>query len=423
MMSRVFAPSFCQSFIDHGSMPRGWWRCGSIAQFPPDETATACKFVQDAAFSFERMHESCEDSTGGRLPLRLTSATVENCRLSFAPLFPTRFDCISGYSPLAFVLSPIEAASPEQRIQMVESYAKPAGGLGNADFLLFHCGISLTYTNNTSYSFMVNRDRYKTVTGFVLLVQASESDAIGEPTFLSELELSTGVRPISLEEIKREARQLKGVDSEHFNALLALRGALESQDNLALKRASERMEKVYRMREVAVSKYEDEGFFEPVGVKSYARILGQKPEYIGKYMQGKLPGPKAANDPARVLSYEVSVGVGSVTIFNPAHRRKSYEEPQIVLWWFEGAPRPAIYCRDARAALYIHTFFLAPAGALSFRICPYDGEQFFQERPNQDYCCVAHREAHRVARFRDNKKRKEAVQERKGKPRGTQKTR
>jgi hypothetical protein len=68
--------------------------------------------------------------------------------------------------------------------------------------------------------------------------------------------------------------------------------------------------------------------------------------------------------------------------------------------------RPAIYCPDMKVALYIHNFFIAPLAGPGFRICPYDGEQFFQKQPNQDYCCPAHREAHRVARHRAKNKEK-----------------
>lgn len=76
-----------------------------------------------------------------------------------------------------------------------------------------------------------------------------------------------------------------------------------------------------------------------------------------------------------------------------------------------------------RTALYIHTFFIAPTRGL--RICPYDGEQFFQDRPNQEYCTPAHREAHRVKRARWRKKIKEleAQQSQKGVKNGSHKAR
>jgi hypothetical protein len=253
----------------------------------------------------------------------------------------------------------------------------------------------------------MNRDQYKTVTGFVLLVPASESDAMGEATFASEAFGRSHVRPIMMEEIKKAASVLKGVEAAHFGAMLALRGALESGDRLARAQAMERMQKVYRLRQAGKARWPDADS-ERIFGQIFAPSVGLSPEETVRYMEGLRFGPKAATDLQRLLSYEVSEAVGPLLHAN------------IVLWWFKNAFRPAIYCMDAKAALYVHTFFLAPNGEVGFRICPYDGEQFFQDRANQEYCCPAHREAHRVARFRDNKRRNN---EERGKHHGTQKAR
>src|SRR5258706_2267133 len=97
--------------------------------------------------------------------------------------------------------------------------------------------------------------------------------------------------------------------------------------------------------------------------------------------------------------------------------------PPIVLWWAEERFIPAIFCLDMKTALYLHTFFIAPVGEIGFRICPHCHNQFFQDRPNKDYCCPAHREAHRVARFRNEKKLRAAEAEIKRRSNGTQKAR
>lgn len=124
----------------------------------------------------------------------------------------------------------------------------------------------------------------------------------------------------------------------------------------------------------------------------------------------------------RLFSNEVSEGISSERDTYVRNGKKPQREPpRIVCWYFKGAFRPAIYCPDLKSALYIHTFLLAPIGEVGFRTCPYDGEQFFQDRPNQEYCTPAHREAHRVARFRENKKRKASERAEKGRKDGTQK--
>ena len=51
---------------------------------------------------------------------------------------------------------------------------------------------------------------------------------------------------------------------------------------------------------------------------------------------------------------------------------------QIVLWYVNRTFTPAIYCPDIITALYIHTFFLAPAGEEVFPACRFCANQFFQ---------------------------------------------
>lgn len=268
----------------------------------------------------------------------------------------------------------------------------------------------------------MNRDPYKTVTGFALLVPASPSEAMGEATFASEVLGQVHVRAIRLEEIRATAKKLRGVEAARFDALLSLRDALESRDQLALDHAMERMQTFYRLKQEEMQKTSDPNDPDDVGLGAifswrvgrfgFAQALGLPLEETAKYMAGVRSGPKALENPTRLFSYVVSEAVGT------------FLEIDVVLWWINGVFQPAIYCQDSKTALYLHTFFIAPVGGLGFRICPYDGEQFFQDRPNQEYCCPAHREAHRVARFRDNKKRKAAESGKKvRKSDGTQKTR
>lgn len=268
---------------------------------------------------------------------------------------------------------------------------------------------------------MVNgmtRDQNKAVTGFTLLIPALPSEAMGEATFLSESDHVHHVRAITLVEIKATARRLRGAETARFDALLSLRDALESRDQLALERALGHIKEFYRLRQA--EEPESATFDKDFSEDDYERFLGEmrwarvglSPEETGKYIRGRRLGPRAEADPRRLFSYEVSQAVGFHS-----------EDAKVVLWWVDGEFRPAIYCPDAKTALYIHTFFLAPTGGLGFRICPYDGEQFFQDRPNQEYCCPAHREAHRVARFRDKKKRKAAESAQKARKHGTKKAR
>jgi hypothetical protein len=263
----------------------------------------------------------------------------------------------------------------------------------------------------------VKRDHYETVTNkesFALLIPTSPSEAMGEATFMGEIGAPQPVRPVTLQVLKKTAREMKGAAAAHFGALLALRDALEACDKLALAKAYERMERVYRLRETESAPSMNPESDRKVG-EIFSPYVGLSPEETRRYMDGLRLGPRAKDNPQMLLSYEVSKCVNGLM------------DGQIVLWWVNGAFRPAIYCSDVKTALYIHTFFIAPTGGPGFRICPYDGEQFFQDRPNQDYCCPAHREAHRVARWRAGQKQKAAKQKEQAKDsrrkHGTQKAR
>lgn len=253
----------------------------------------------------------------------------------------------------------------------------------------------------------MNRDRYETVTrkeSFAILIPASPEEAMGEATFQPESMPGFGspvyVRPFTLKDMKDAAGKLKGVDRKQFDALLALRGALETGDKLALADARERMERVYQLWEIGAAKYPESAENEEMR------------RFWAEFIESLRPGPKAKQNPSRLLSLEVSQTLGVATA-------------RIVLWWADrtGTFIPAIFCLDAETALYIHTFFIAPTGGPGVRICPHCHYQFFQDKPNQDYCCPAHREAHRVARFRDNKKRKAAERGKDGRKHGTEKAR
>jgi hypothetical protein len=260
----------------------------------------------------------------------------------------------------------------------------------------------------------MNRVRYETVTrkeSFAILIPASPDEASGEATFQMEFGGPQFVRAIRLQELKKTARALKGAAAAHFFALLALRGALETGDKLALANAEEHLERAYQLRE-AENPPTDPELDRQLG-EVFAPSIGLSPKESLRYLGGLRSGPKAGENPSRLFSYEVSQAVGALL-----------HNAQIVLWWMDGAFRPAIFCPDMRTALYLHTFFIAPVGGPGFRICPYDGEQFFQDRPNQEYCCPAHREAHRVARFRNEKKLKTAkAKDNRRKSNGTQKAR
>jgi hypothetical protein len=263
----------------------------------------------------------------------------------------------------------------------------------------------------------MERDRYKTVTNkesFAILIPASPEEAMGEATFLCELGQPVPVRAVTGNELRIAGVKMRGVEGDQFFALLALRGALEARDELALAKAKERLEKVYRLREAkwALTQSPEDEESRRHFSEVLATVTGLPADESLKHFEGLRPGLRAKTNPFRLLSYEVSQRVGGANI---------------ALWLVDGTFRPAIYCPDTETALYIHTFFIVPTGGLGWRVCPFTHcktKEFFQKKPNQEYCIPAHREAHRVARFRNKKKLETAkAKTNRRKSSGTQKAR
>jgi hypothetical protein len=78
---------------------------------------------------------------------------------------------------------------------------------------------------------------------------------------------------------------------------------------------------------------------------------------------------------------------------------------KLVMWHPEEERRflPALYCSDMKTAAFAMSF------TKQIRVCPWwKCNALFVG--NKDYCCVAHREAHRVARFRWRDKQAKAAE-------------
>ena len=78
---------------------------------------------------------------------------------------------------------------------------------------------------------------------------------------------------------------------------------------------------------------------------------------------------------------------------------QALDSARFVLWWSGKQFRPALYCPELKAAVYTFLLMSIVAGR-GWGVCPHCGEFFVQKRPDQNYCTIAHREAHRVARWR-----------------------
>ena len=115
-----------------------------------------------------------------------------------------------------------------------------------------------------------------------------------------------------------------------------------------------------------------------LGTKSSERVAAVLPGYA-------LGGSRA--DP-RILISRVILGHLDVSA-------------KLALWWSKDGFHPAVYCQNKESAMYVKAL-LSLRERRGLAVCPHPGcgVAFQQKRPDQQYCSIAHREAHRVARWR-----------------------
>jgi hypothetical protein len=234
---------------------------------------------------------------------------------------------------------------------------------------------------------LMQRDRYNTVTAkkdmLPVLIASSPEAQEGLATFQQEL----GVQPIRTFRDKDLSSNLKKHLSEsevqHFLAVIGLKEALKKRtDTIALENALGHLRKAYELRKAEPQFGRS---FTNEAAQGFAKLIGLPPQEALKHLQFLRPGPRASEDPGWLLSYEFSTVLWEV---------------QFVLWWNNQTFRPALWCPSIKTAFY------ARALLGSIRICPHCGQLFPQHRPDQKYCSVRHREAHRVARWRLQQKQK-----------------
>jgi hypothetical protein len=113
-------------------------------------------------------------------------------------------------------------------------------------------------------------------------------------------------------------------------------------------------------------------------------------------------------DAVSLFAMEMSGSLGG----NPLHRKEFTDDGrrrlisegmgvQLILWRSGKRLTPAVYCLDLETAAYATALF-----GSRWKVCPHlsCGKWFTPTRAKQDFCCPAHREAHRVARWRKRRK-------------------
>ncbi len=234
----------------------------------------------------------------------------------------------------------------------------------------------------------MERDNNKTVTRELqILIPASRENQEGIATFSMAVGTPMLVRSFSNREmtLANLRRHVTPCELKHFIAVISLKQALDIPvDALAVQSALRRLAEAYDMVQTTDAVDKDWG-------RILAPLIGLPPDESLRYFLGKGPGPMSDLDPHVILSREVS--------------QRVLTSAQIVLWWSKEGFRPALYCEDLKTAFYVRSIFHIATGGRAILICPHCGDPFVQKRSNQDYCLPAHRDAHRVARFRERKRK------------------
>jgi hypothetical protein len=242
----------------------------------------------------------------------------------------------------------------------------------------------------------MQRDMYDTVTQLPILIPATPGKEEGFVVFQSSGK-ARPVRVLCNEDLKGASRSMKPHEAQHFYAVVMLGKALGAKpDPLAYENAMELMAKAKEMKmksHVGQEWPENLDDLPPLhwcpaeDVRDFARadtVLSAIPPWdTAKVLPLHKPSPLP--DLRWLLSCELS---------------EALQEARLVLWWSGKVFKAAVFCPSLKIAFY------TAALLKMLRVCPHCSEPFIPERPDQDYCSVPHREAHRVARWRLQQKRK-----------------
>lgn len=218
----------------------------------------------------------------------------------------------------------------------------------------------------------MQRDSTKTVTHIPILVPCTAEEKQGE--VISSL----GFTPVRVftEKDKERTNPAGSQEFEHFAASVQLLTAISKKDHVAERNAIRRLSELRTSRPKPAGEYSPK--FGELLAHHYGLEAGSGKEAI-EIFEGRRHPPSIARHPGKILSLEVT---------------EKFLQVRLVLWWTGKRITPALYCNDSKAAP--HVYMLTRRWA----ICPHCGRWFEQDRPNQVYCVPAHREAHRMARYR-----------------------
>ena len=187
------------------------------------------------------------------------------------------------------------------------------------------------------------------------------------------------VRIVKDDDLKNLRRSLSASEALFLADCLVLKKAYNSKDRLALQRPYERL---------------------------FPFLVGK--EHWDKNKFDEIPEKRRL---AEIFALTM-VDQGRQGIVNclPKLVSKALDDVRLVLWWFQKGGEvltPAIFCPDLKTAIFVK-------GLLEeIRCCPRCEKLFIPKNSKVEYCSPAHRDAHRMARWRQQKETKRATKKKK----------
>lgn len=239
----------------------------------------------------------------------------------------------------------------------------------------------------------MQRGLYKAVTHLPVLISCTVEKKQGDVVSSG---FTVAVREVTEEDKNKNFGLAQGKEVQHFTAIVHLLTAMAKKDRVAARTALQRLSDLRAVRAKALGEYPAQ--FGRLLAGYYGLQPAQEREAI-EIFEGRCLLPTVRGNPEKVLWDEINEKLLQV---------------QLVPWWKKGEIIPALYCSDPKVVPYVYLLVHKKWG-----LCSHCGEWFRKDRPDQEYCTIAHREAHRVARWRAMKK----TQKKKGDKRGTRKAR
>lgn len=243
---------------------------------------------------------------------------------------------------------------------------------------------------------LVKRDRYKAVSTQVPLLIPCLPGEAGEPAvFLPDLPASRSIRmrSLSFEDAERALRETpRHAERRYFAGVVALLEAIQSGNREAQELAFQRLSFPPSHESQDIMQRTVTEWLRKTPLSTIERFATQK---IGNpaasLLLAAIRSLRSVGEPHRFFCWQVT--------------HTLLDRVRLVLWWDGERFLPALYCEDRTSALYLRVLLKA-AGGRGLATCLKCGEWFVQDRANQNYCSLAHREAHRVARWRSQQKQK-----------------